>query len=365
MGAGVSVGSNIPLMYPLTARVSALVKPPFDQLLAAIRKELPAEAHIEHVLSHLGDLVAIASRNKSGQVVLDGATYDLAALESLHAEVIRLIAETVRYGFCPSNGTDPELSGKIDAPIVSIEPHVAFMDALFSGRANLESRSRVVFATTNYDTLIEDALALCKRGAFDGFSSGGIGFWKGHGADHLDRLPPKTHQVIKLHGSVDWLRADGGLVVRARYGTAYLSKLENTLIYPQATKYVETQKDPFAELFRAFRGLLTSNESHTLCIVGYSFGDEHINLEIEQAMRREGSKTNIIAFAREVTAAAGTQLPAKLQSWLSDTFSSRIYVASDKALYAAGKRLTPTAAGDLAWWRFDGLAKFLRTGVAA
>jgi hypothetical protein len=365
MGAGASYASNIPLMHDLTTRVSGLVDAPNCKLLSTIRTELPENAHIEHVLSHLGDFIALAKRNSSNRITLGGNEFDLAALESLHSEIIRHIAETVRYGYRPAAEGIAESIGAIGTPIVEIKHHRKFMSALFSGRSNLESRSRVVFATTNYDTLIEDALTISKRSVFDGFSPGGIGFWTGHSSDLLENLPPRTHQVIKLHGSVDWLRSDGGAVVRARYGTAYLANLENTLIYPQATKYVETQRDPFADLFLAFRRNLGAHDSHVLCIVGYSFGDEHINLEIEEAMRRAGSKTNIVAFSRELPAAGTTKLPATLQSWLADSFAARVYVASDKALYAGGKRLTRSLPEDMTWWTFSGLSQFLESGVVA
>jgi hypothetical protein len=366
MGAGASYASNIPLMHELTSHVFGLVKSPHSTLLNAIKNELHENAHIEHVLSHIGDLIALATRNRSGMITLGGTEYDLTGLKSLHSEIIRHIAVTVRYGYRPaSNGTVKSI-GTINRPIVKIEYHKHFMSALFSGRSNLESRSRVVFATTNYDTLIEDALSISKRSVFDGFSAGGIGFWTGHSAELLENLPPRTHQVIKLHGSVDWLRYDDGSdVVRARYGTDYLANLENTLIYPQATKYIETQRDPFADLFLAFRRNLGTHDSHVLCIVGYSFGDEHINIEIEEAMRRVGSKTNIVAFSREVTVAGGTELPATLKSWLGDSFAARVYVASDKALYAGGKRLTRTLPGDMNWWTFSGLTQFLQSGVVA
>lgn len=363
MGAGVSFDAKIPLMYQLTERVAALVQPPHDDLLKHLREDLPANAHIEHVLSHLGDLIAIASRGKRGKASLGGKEFDVAALTELHAVVIRHIAETVRYGYKSAVGGAPEEIGSLENPIVEVLHHKAFMDALFAGRANLESRSRVIFATTNYDTLIEDALSLSKRRVFDGFSSGGIGFWTGHRAEDLESLSPRSHQVIKLHGSVDWLRAQDGTLMRTRYGTNYLSTLEDTLIYPQATKYVETQKDPFAELFGTFRRVLHSPASHVLCIVGYSFGDEHINLEIEDALLREGNKTNVIAFVREENSPGGAKLPDRLSEWQSGPFKSRVYVATDKALYAGGQRLVDGAAVDLPWWTFSGLTSFLRTGA--
>jgi hypothetical protein len=180
MGAGVSFDAKIPLMYQLTERVVALVEAPHDELLRLLREDLPADAHIEHVLSHLGDLIAIASRGRHGKVILGGREFDIAALNGLHAMVIRHIAETIRYGYKSALDDAPEEVGSLDRPIVDVSHHKAFMDALFAGRANLESRSRVTFVTTNYDTLLEDALSVSRRRVFDGFSNGGIGFWTGH-----------------------------------------------------------------------------------------------------------------------------------------------------------------------------------------
>jgi hypothetical protein len=366
LGAGASYDAKIPLMLQLTSRVSSLVVAPHDAPLASIRSELPGTSHIEHVLSHLGDLIAIASRTTSNQATVGGTTYSVDQLKELHAEIVRRIAETIRYGYRSAAGGVAEEVGTLQNPIVDVVHHAAFMDALFAGRANLESRSRVVFATTNYDTLIEDALSLARRRVVDGFSTGGIGFWTGHRDEEIEKLPPRCHQVVKLHGSIDWLRASDGTLVRARYGTSYLSRLEDTLIYPQATKYVETQRDPFADLFAAFRRLLVSPESHVLCIVGYSFGDEHINLEIEEALAREGNKTNVVAFVFEDTASGVPLLPERLRTWITGTkFANRVYVASDQALYAGGVRFAPPGGGKLKWWSFAGLTNFLRTGSAA
>lgn len=363
MGAGVSYDAKIPLMGPLTERVAALVSQPFIDLLNCLREDLPEKAHIEHVLSHLGDLIALASRGRRRRVSIGNREFELKELRDLHAEIIRHVAATVRYGYRAAfDGTQEEV-GSFENPIVEVCHHQAFMDALFAGRANLESRSRVIFATTNYDTLIEDSLSLSKREVFDGFSSGGIGFWKGLSPAIAEKLVPRTHQVIKLHGSVDWLHAPNGALVRARYGTNYLSELENTLIYPQATKYVETQKDPFSELFGAFRTSLRSRSTHVLCIVGYSFGDDHINLEIENSLLREGNKTNVIAFVRELQSEAGSMLPDCLDRWRRSPFNARVYVASDKALYAGEHRLVHSEDGDLPWWSFSGVTKFLKTGA--
>ena len=134
-------------------------------------------------------------------------------------------------------------------PIVEIESHVRFIRTLLLKKVNLERRSSVCFFTTNYDTLLEDALALNKIDVIDGFSGGAMGFWNPeteftNKSDRIDRC-----LLYKLHGSVDWHRDSEHGLVRTRSGTKYLPEAENIMIYPQATKYVETQKDPFAMLF--------------------------------------------------------------------------------------------------------------------
>jgi len=364
LGAGASFDAKIPLMHQLTRRVSSIVDHPYAGLLAEIRSELETNAHIEHVLSHIGDLIAIAARRKIGKVNVGAEIYSHEALVDLHSEIVRCITETIRYGYREATEASPEEIGDSKTPIVEVKYHLSFMNALFKGRTNLESRSRVVFTTTNYDTLIEDALSLQKRRVIDGFSNGGIGFWIGHGETDFETLPTRSHPVIKLHGSVDWVREDNGKMFRSRYGTRYLSNLANTLIYPQATKYVETQRDPFAQLFSAFRNLLSSRQSHVLCIVGYSFGDEHINSEIEEALKREGNKTNIVAFVKEIDGPNGEKfLPKRLNDWVnSDLYKNRVFVASDRALYAGGARVVPLGERILNWWNFSGLTNFLITG---
>jgi len=365
LGAGASVASNIPLMYPLTQQVSNLLVGDRQALFAKIQTELPSTAHVEHVLSHLGDLIALAdrSRSKAAWVVDSAVSHD--DLKGTYQAVVAAIATTVRYGYKPASGANAEVIGSQQKPIVEIDAHREFVKQLFKRRANLESRSRVGFVTTNYDTLLEDALALEKRVPIDGFAGSAIAHWTGAGLDTMDQSS-RCHRVLKLHGSVDWFNEPTVGLLRVRYGVSYLADLTNTLIYPQATKYIETQKDPFAKIFECFRRSLSSVESHVLAIVGYSFGDDHINTEIENALGHSKNKTNIVAFSKEVAVAGGgTGLCPVLDRWTNaPDFGPRIYVATDKALYCAGARLPHSSGTDLGWWTFAGMTKFLEQGVA-
>ena len=367
LGAGASVESNIPLMYPLTARVKTCLQPPIADFFEKIVGDLPDNCHVEHVLSHLGDLIAIAERSKSKEVRFGQDAICLDDLKKTYKCIVTEIATTVRYGYRAARGGQAEEIGTLSAPIVDVTHHRRFVRQLFRRRTNLESRSRISFITTNYDTLLEDALTLERRIPVDGFAGAAIAFWTGDDIESVDVYPTRTHRVLKLHGSVDWFKDDELGLLRVRYGVRYLSDLANTLIYPQATKYVETQKDPFARIFDCFRKSLAIKDSHILAIVGYSFGDEHINGEIEHALSDRNNKTNIIAFSKEMEDVdGGTKLAPALERWRTNqSFGSRVYIASDKALYCGTNKMAGEEGKELNWWTFSGLTDFLEQGAAA
>lgn len=365
LGAGASLVSGIPLMYALTTRVKSQLQDLDLEIFLATMSDLPDDAHVEHTLSHLGDLIALAERSKSKTAHLAGKDVDLLQLETTYRTIIKVIAVTVRYGYRSAYNGAAEQIGTYETPIVDIDSHVKFVRQVFGGRINLEPRSQVGFITTNYDTLLEDALAIERRVALDGFSGGSIAYWDGQSIDPSTSTGYREHRVLKLHGSVDWFKnAEVGLL-RVRYGVKYLSDLAGTLIYPQATKYLETQKDPFAKIFDCFRRILQSPESHLLAIVGYSFGDNHINGEIENALASKNNKTIVVAFSRENATEEGTEVCTTLKKWLENKeFGSRIYVATDKALYHGSSRYSQEPVdGDLQWWTFDGVTKFLESGA--
>lgn len=367
LGAGVSFESNIPLMYQLTYRVGKMLRDNDKDIYSKIIEQLPDNCHVEHVLTHLGDLIAISRRVKSGEALVGEINYPRDALETLYKSIVECIGTTVRYGYRKIDGGDGDLVGEPGNSIVKIEPHLDFVDAVFGSRQNLESRTNISFFTTNYDTLLEDALSLKKKIPADGFSGSAIGFWnpssiESHDSSKITQYCP----LYKLHGSVDWVVDEEFGLVRCRYDVDYLSSKTNLLIYPQSTKYIETQKDPFAFLFGKLRSSLSSSTSHLLAVAGYSFGDNHINNEIEFALRLQNSKTNLIAFSKEVQDEAGNPaLPETLERWRQDAkMGRRIYIASDKALYWGENQYKPEDNRILNWWSFAGLTNFLRSGEA-
>lgn len=363
LGAGVSHSAGIPLMNPLTDRVMELSaasthKPLLDALLA----ELPDNTHIEHLLSHLGDYATLANRNRSQKVTIAGIEYTIAALEEAHFEILKHISETVRWGYrAASADNNDAVIGSYKDPMVSVKYHLDFLNALIGKRqAGLDSRRPPIrFFTTNYDTLLEDALALGCFPYWDGFSGGSVAFRNHRYGDKEPTTGFRGH-VIKLHGSIDWHLGDDGKVWRVRDRDLYPARAGRVLIYPQATKYIATQRDPFAAQFDIFRRALSNGSDNILAICGYSFGDDHINQEIEFALSTPSSKTTILAFCLESDA-----LPPVLEAWRRSPWGKRVYVMTQHGLYAGqiGPLHGRSDGSSLSWWTFEGVTNVLQNGA--
>lgn len=217
LGAGSSVDSGVPLMAALTQRVIQRTKESSieDDIVAidAICSELDTTCHIEHILSHIADRRAIAERCRDKNVCLGKAKFDLESLEQFHRRLLTYIAETVRWGYFPAVGATAERIGTSSDPIVTIENQIRFVRAIFGDRQkNVAGRRRAVrFFTTNYDTLLEDALALECIPYWDGFEGGAVAF-RAHRIGEQEPVTGIRAYVVKLHGSIDWHLGDDGKI---------------------------------------------------------------------------------------------------------------------------------------------------------
>lgn len=280
--------------------------------------------------------------------------YSKDSLEQLYKDIIGYIGDIVRYGY--SSEPSGEQVSTISNPIVDIENHRKFVKALM--QISKENIFKINFFTTNYDTLLEDALVLEHQDVEDGFLGTAIGFWKPEVAYDISK-ERKAHKIYKLHGSIDWYYNENKELIRCRYGTKYLSDTHNLLIYPQATKYVETQKDPFAYLFAKFRDNFNIQSNNILIVNGYSFGDSHINNEIESAMIQSQNKTTLVIFIRENH--DDTEkiycLPDILTCWMQDErLKARIHILSNRGIYNGDvKNILNEGDVDYEWWTFTGM----------
>lgn len=365
LGAGISYNAHIPLMHPLTNHVFELLKTKKTswKLIQEIHKELPEECHVEHILSHIGDYLALLQRSDKKEVKIGSSKACEEKLKIAHEEIVRNIATTIRWGLKGS----PAKLGSPDEPVVKIDEHRGFIDACFCTRnAGLqERRGPVRLFTTNYDTLLEDALALCRVPYWDGFEGGAVAFRPQVPKDE-DSLKKFAAHVVKLHGSIDWYAADNeSQVLRLRDGDSYTSKDLRVLIYPQSTKYLAAQRDPFASQFDQFRRAIRSNSENVLAICGYSFGDDHINEEIELAMEQSSNKTTLIAFSKEEEAEDQFTMSSTLNTWRKKPWGKRVYVVTQRGLFhhESSEPYFMKENRALEWWNFKGVSQLLRDGA--
>lgn len=339
------------------------------EIIEFLKSDVPADANIEVLLTHLSDLISLSERSRTLQISVGGHNFSKKQLCTLHSQLLEFIADTIRFGFKPEiidevtgETTAKQVVGKIENSIVDITDHRAFVRALFgTSQAGLKNRrSAVEIFTTNYDTLIEDALALERISYWDGFTGGGVAYWSG--ADALEHSKYRA-VLTKLHGSIDWYRSaeSSSALYRTRYGDLYPKGDGQVMIYPQASKYVHAQENPFAELFQRFRLRLKGDKEQVLFVCGYSFGDDHINWEIDNAMSDEFSQLTLVAFSFE----DDEGLPKVLRHWLTNrSWSERVFVASPLGLYQGNSGPSyPSAEGQRDWWTFEGASKLIQHGI--
>lgn len=161
--------------------------------------------------------------------------------------------------------------------------------------------------TTNYDLFNERAMD--RRGIpyCNGFS--GVverrfnpAMFRYSLAEQLDISSRKWSAVdsfvylCKLHGSVNWVE-DGETLFPVRELAEVPSSPEGrVLIYPTPAKQSASFVSPYADLFREFQTRVVQDQS-VLVTVGYSFGDQHINNIIFQALTIPNFR--LIIFAAE------------------------------------------------------------------
>lgn len=79
--------------------------------------------------------------------------------------------------------------------------------------------------------------------------------------------------LVKLHGSISWVRKDEQVWERDYEN---VSDEDTVMIYPTPLKDRSTLMIPYSDLFRTMENRLMQKNS-TLVVLGYSFGDDHIN----------------------------------------------------------------------------------------
>ncbi|MFI4916967.1 MAG: SIR2 family protein [Phycisphaerales bacterium JB060] len=345
IGAGCSKCAGLPLMEELTQKV-------LDSLgnggkthgvLTGLRKHFDGSmgCTIEDFMSELVDHIAIAERRKlrsatAANALINATDYSPDDL----AETLIEIKNTVAKVIGQANTT--------------ISVHRQFVRAihqiLHSGKAG--PPTRVDYYTLNYDTLFEDALSLERIPMADGFNGGATGWWDARAYED----GAAQARILKVHGSIDWCLWDGDVLPRrVRQGLEIGSTREPVLIWPASTKYREAQRDPFAQIIEAMRrGLRPSSDTQVvLTICGYSFGDAHVNVELDRALRESDGRLTVIAFTNE------DEPIGLLKNWRDDMdLRDQVRIHANRGFFHG--TVEQRSDVDLPWWRFEILTRLLR-----
>ena len=131
----------------------------------------------------------------------------------------------------------------------------------------------------NYDLCLEECAKRNDRSVESGF--GNDQKWDWRLFDHNPQ-DPKDIYLYKLHGSMDWTYENEQLT----YHDAYSAISHPAIIF--GTSYKLEYRDPFLFLTYEFRRWTL--DSRLIILIGYGFGDEHINMIIRQALSSDSGR---------------------------------------------------------------------------
>ncbi len=96
-----------------------------------------------------------------------------------------------------------------------------------------------------------------------------------------------------MHGSLNFVKDADDKIYIDNSGSS--SSTENLLIYPSMDKYLSSRKAPYISYLDRLRKYLIDKEK-IIFVLGYSFGDDHINEVIVNGLNNNHRLT-VIAFA--------------------------------------------------------------------
>lgn len=349
LGAGASFCAGLPLTNQLTERALQSEKLSGDskQILAAIQTSFAGASpasHIEDYLSELVDWLAITARRANRNVAVSKVA--IGGTEYSNDQLLKAINEIKISIFDVIN------------VVVDSAVHERFVQALHRPmRPGKDSQSGTIdYLVMNYDTLIEDSLALSQLRYADGLEGGVSGWWNPSTFEqnNLDA------RVFKLHGSINWaVDSTSSTPLRiAPHLKRSKDQAAKIMIWPASTKYRETQLDPYANLMHRARAVLNpqGGSQRVLLIAGYSFGDAHINLEIERGLRASNGNLTVIVFTSE------EEPSGVLQAWHEDnSINEQVLIFADKGFFHGEQKAISDSS--IEWWKFENLAKILEGGI--
>ena len=204
--------------------------------------------------------------------------------------------------------------------VVNYVELIRFLDTMLSERRTRLLPTHTTIFTTNYDLFVE---AACSRHAGvvlnDGFSRGpaldgraeyssGSFFTTVYNVGHVYqyRVEVPCINLIKLHGSLSWVKTDEIVTCSFKVRTAPTDDAEyadveryicdTAVVLPQATKHrTSVMEQTYYDLFRIYANEL-DRENSLLVAFGFSFCDEHILHVTRRALRNPTMLLVVFAF---------------------------------------------------------------------
>jgi hypothetical protein len=175
----------------------------------------------------------------------------------LYTTILNFIKEVViRY--------DREQAGLLYAPIFDLLP-----------------KTRLIFFTTNYDSVLEGVCEDRQIEFFDNLvKKQNRFFWD----KNYTGVGITDVEIIKLHGSVSWYLRKDKKIEKIRFLTRLTEEgipVDNLMIMP--TKFKEIYNEPFFRLYLEFLRIL--EKSKLFVIIGHSLRDEYIKAAIYERLR--------------------------------------------------------------------------------
>ncbi|MFN7107242.1 MAG: SIR2 family NAD-dependent protein deacylase [Brevundimonas sp.] len=307
-GAGTSCAVRVPVTVAPAPVPAAIAAPPAP--VAATRALIP----------NVADLTAICAKeirklDAVGDPPKFGDAYDLIEAEvrpAIRATNIEDILSCVRKKMQAVGAAD-KLSGlgaadlvKLEATIKSTIAHQVNPDASdFPARlphedfvrwiARMPRARPVEIFTTNYDILLETALEAERVPAFDGFVGCNRPFFSHESLTRPESAPGASWaRLWKIHGSINWQIDNVGGRERIVRTSPHN---EGEMIMPSHYKYDESRKQPYSALMDRLTKSLDRDDA-ILFVSGYSWGDDHINALIFDALEAK-KRPHVVALQYE------------------------------------------------------------------
>lgn len=274
--------------------------------LITSRKASKDAAGFEQWLSYLSNVHYLLSKDNSP--ITDVSWGGEFSLSSKELSTLLKNMEQAIYAYCALTLTEPyeEPAG-----------HHAFLSKLLARDPSL---GRTHLFTINYDTVFEQALDHLGAQYQDGFvgkvrprfdpSVYGLDiYYPGEVSEGRVRRYDKFLHFYKLHGSINWCapyqdkrielqdvalssfnswqQLEGAQEKAKAFSELFGETDTSIVILPTAKKFADTLELPYAHLFRIFHQRLQEPQTFLL-IIGYGFGDDHINQIIDDAMLNPG-----------------------------------------------------------------------------